>query len=74
MSKLYGWLEGDKGTVTKASQRVIDSLVQTKEGGIAVMLQANGDYEIWLTAEDPGSQRTRARTKIAEGNINACPR
>lgn len=55
MSALYGYLTGDKGTSTRASQRVIESIVQTESGRITVTLTRDGAYRVTLSTGDRAS-------------------
>jgi len=55
MSKLYGYLTGDRGTSTRASARTIESIVQTEDARITVTLTADGGYSIRIKRGDRAS-------------------
>ncbi len=67
MSALYGYLSGDRGTVTKASTREIAAKVQNSEDALALTLWADGGFSLYREAGPHGSG---PRVCIVSGNVN----
>lgn len=66
MSKLCGYLEGDHGTVTKASENFIEATVQTNHGRINVGLNAYGGFSVTEFSGDRASGYKYLRTIAAD--------
>lgn len=71
MSKLYGYLNGDRGQATKSSNQRIDSVVQTQKGRIRVFLNDRGDFSVFQSRSG-GNYATgyHGEVEIASGNVD----
>ena len=67
MAPLYGYLSGDRGTVTKASARTIQAKVQTWEDALTLDLSRDGFFELW---REPGPHGCGPRVLIASGSVS----
>lgn len=67
MAALYGYLSGDRGTVTKASTRTIRAQVQTWEDRLTLDLSRDGFFELW---REPGPRGCGPRVLIASGSVS----
>ncbi len=67
MSALYGYLSGDRGTVTKASHREIEAKLQSWEDALGLTLWADGGFSLYREAGPHGGG---PRVLIASGNLN----
>lgn len=72
MSKLYGYLDGDRGqAATKASSNVIEARVQTQKGRVTVSLNQHGQYTV-TESRSGGSYQTgyAGSREVASGNVD----
>jgi hypothetical protein len=71
MSKLYGYLTGDRdGSSTRASAHTIESIVQTESARIVVTLTADGGFSVRVKRGDRASGYSEVTAWI-EGNAHA---
>lgn len=52
MAKLHGWVQGDRGAVSRCAQRNIRSVLETTKGRICTIVTPDGYYRISV-AESP---------------------
>jgi hypothetical protein len=69
MSKLYGKVTGDKGKSTRASQKCIETWVQTEQGRICVTLNASGAFVVELFPVS-GYEAQGVGTMLCYGDVN----
>jgi hypothetical protein len=67
VAALYGYLSGDRGTVTKASARTIQAKVQTWQDCLTLDLSRDGFFELWREA---GPNGCGPRVLIASGSVS----